>query len=1188
VPSTFPVSSGSAIRISTLPNPSSPAPTLVKDINTQRIGSNPSQLRVMNGALYMAGNNGFSGTELLRIDAFGASSLVKDVRVGPNSAEIRVLTVVGSNLFFLAVDDTNGYGLWKSDGTTAGTTLVLGGLSYYTWAYNDVTTVAASGGKFFFRGYDDTNGLELWVSDGTAAGTQRISNIEVGGGWSDPANLTDVNGTLYFTATTSTGGRDLYKSGGTAATTVLVRAIASGAPSSDPRDLLNLNGTLYFTANDGASGRELWKSGGTSATTTTVRNINTTFGAGSDPLNLTILGSTLYFFANSGGGYQLWKSDGTDTGTVIVSPLIFNADTYSNNSFNLFNLNGTLYFSNQGDTTTELWKSDGSSVSKVADLPSYSSYITGFTNVNGVLYFNLSDGIASIGRELWKSDGTAAGTMLVRDVVPGRASSNPRELTAFNNKLYFVAETDHSSGLKDELWSSDGSAAGTASLELDPRTIGADISNPVLFNSKLYFAANDGILGKELWSSDGTVAGTQLVKDMRAGAESSRIGMITVMGSSLYFFAYDDTNGHGLWKSDGSTAGTILVAAIDNPWWYSYENSPIIAAGNRIYFVAYTVAGWELWSSNGTAAGTGLVKNINPGPGDSNPGLWKQASIGNTFFFTAYDPTNGRELWKTDGTTAGTSLVHNINPGSGDSNPDDLIVFNGALYFDAYDPTYGRELWKTDGTTTTRVKNIYAGGNNSDPQSYAIFQGSLYFSANDGSGWQLWKTDGSTAGTVKVTNFPNSWWHNPMAQLTAVNNTLFFTTTSGSELWKTDGTTAGTGMMSGAPWGSIGTNAALSDLTNVNGVLYFAATDSNNGRELWRSDGTAEGTFRVTDLNPQAPLGYGMGNANPSNLIYDATRSLLFFTASNWQSGGENYGNNELFSLDVNNVPTDLSISASSVNENVAASSNVADFSTTDADLGNTFAYSLVAGSGDADNNSFTIVNNQLRINASPDFETKNSYNIRVRTTDQSGGSFDKAFSITINDLNEAPTDLALSASSIDENVAAHSVVGTFSSTDQDAGNTFTYSLVAGSGDIDNSAFTIAGNQLQINASPDFETKNSYSIRVRTTDQGGLSFEKALTLTVNNVNEAPTDLALSGSGTVNENSGPALVLGSLSTIDPDSPTTPQTFAYSLVSGSGDGDNAAFSVIGELLVLNAPADFETKSSYSLRLRSTDQG
>ncbi|MBD2551624.1 hypothetical protein H6G65_19015, partial [Microcystis elabens FACHB-917] len=663
------------------------------------------------------------------------------------------------------------------------------------------------------------------------------------------------------------------------------------------RDLLNLNGTLYFTANDGASGRELWKSGGTSATTSTVRNINTSAGAGSDPLNLTILGSTLYFFANSGSGYRLWKSDGTSGGTVTVSATVFNANYWSNDNFNLTNINGTLYFSHQGATTTELWKSNGTTVTKVADLPSYYSFISSFTNVGGVLYFNLGDGDASTGRELWKSDGTAAGTVLVRDVLPGPVGSNPRELTAFNNKLYFVAESESYSGWTHELWSSDGTAAGTVSLELDPRTVGSDISTPLLFNGKLYFAANDGVLGKELWTSDGTAAGTQLVKDVRAGGYGSDVKAITEMGGNLYFFAYDDINGYGLWKSDGSEAGTSLILAVHS-WSHAY--SPIIAAGNRIYFNNYTSdAGWELWTSDGTAAGTSLVKDIIPGTSYSDPYLWKNAVIGNTIFFTANDGTNGRELWKTDGTTAGTTLVRNINPGAGDSNPDDLIVFNGALYFDAYDPTYGRELWKTDGTTTTRVKNIYAGGNNSDPQSYAIFQGSLYFSANDGSGWQLWKTDGSTSGTVKVTNFPNYWWHGPMAQLTAVNNTLFFTTTSGSELWKTDGTTAGTGMMSGAPWGSLGTNAALSDLTNVNGVLYFAATDNNNGRELWRSDGTAEGTYRATDLNPQAPLGYGLGNANPSNLIYDASRNKLFFTASNWQSGGESYGNNELFSLDV-------------------------------------------------------------------------------------------------------------------------------------------------------------------------------------------------------------------------------------------------------------------------------------------------
>ncbi len=1289
VPSTFPVTSGTAIRISTVPAPTGPVPTLVNDINTQRIGSNPSQLRVFNGALYVVAENGISGSgELIRIDASGASSLVRDLRVGPNGADIRALTVVSSSLFFFAYDDTNGHALWKSDGTSAGTTLVRDGLSWYNQYYNDATTVVASGNLFYFRGYDDTNGLELWVSDGTAAGTQRISNIEAGGGWCSPYNLTDVNGTLYFCATSSTGGTELYKSNGTAATTVLVRNIASGSPSSDPRELLNLNGTLYFTANDGASGRELWKSNGTSATTLAVRNINTTAGTGSDPLNLTILGNTLYFFANSGSGYQLWKSDGTSAGTVRVSTTIFNSDYWSNYNFNLANINGTLYFSSQGSTTTELWKSNGSTVTKVADLPSYYSLISGFTNVGGVLYFNLGDNDASTGRELWASDGTEAGTMLVRDVVPGTAGSNPRELTAFNNKLYFVAASDNVFRT-DELWSSDGTPAGTVSQEIDTRTVGADISNPLLFNGKLYFAAHDGVLGKELWSSDGTTAGTQLVKDVREGVNGGEVRALTVSGNNLFFFAYDDTNGFALWKSDGSATGTNIVSAVDA---WSFYYSPIIAASNRIYFIDYTSAdGLELWTSDGTAAGTILVKDINPGISYSDLNLWKNAVIGNTFFFTANDGTNGRELWKTDGTSAGTSMVRNINPGAGDSSPDDLIVFNGVLYFDAYDPTYGRELWKTDGTTTTRVKNIRSGVNGSDPQSYAIFQGHLYFSAyDDASGWQIWKTDGSTAGTVKVTNSVGGWWWTPPAQLTAVNNTLFFTT-NGHELWKTDGTTAGTSMMTGAPWASLGSNAALSDLTNVNGVLYFAAYDATNGRELWRSDGTAEGTYRVTDLNPLAPLGYGLGNANPGNLIYDASRNKLFFTASNWQSGGEGYGTNELFSLDINEPPTDLSLSTLSINENVPAGSTVGHFNSSDPDTSNTFTYNLVSGPGDVDNSAFTIVGNQLQINGSPDFETKNSYSIRVRTVDQGGLSIEKALTISINNLNEAPTDLALSgsgsvdensgpalvlgslstidpdspltaqnftyslvsgtgdtdnlafavigdqlvlispadfetkssyslrlrstdqggqytekvltiavnnlndaptdltlsASSVNERVAANTVIGSLSSTDQDAGNTFTYSLVSGMGATDNSSFNILGNQLRINASPNFEVKNSFSIRVRSTDQSGAFVEKVLPITINNVNETPTNISLSASS-VNENISAGSLVGTLSSTDPDHPLTPQSFSYRLIAGTGDTDNAAFEIQENELRLRAAPDFELKSSYSIRVRTRDQG
>ncbi|MBD2138144.1 cadherin domain-containing protein [Anabaena sp. FACHB-1237] len=203
----------------------------------------------------------------------------------------------------------------------------------------------------------------------------------------------------------------------------------------------------------------------------------------------------------------------------------------------------------------------------------------------------------------------------------------------------------------------------------------------------------------------------------------------------------------------------------------------------------------------------------------------------------------------------------------------------------------------------------------------------------------------------------------------------------------------------------------------------------------------------------------------------------------------------------VNETPTELSLSATTVNENLGANTVIGNFSTTDVDAGNTFSYSLVTGGGDTDNNVFTISSNQLKINQSPDFESKNSYSIRVRTTDQGGLSYEKQLTINVNDLNETPTDITLSNTSINENVVPLTVIGNFSTTDVDAGNTFSYSLVTGAGDTDNNVFTISSNQLKINQSPDFESKNSYSIRVRTTDQGGLSYEKQLTINVNDLND---------------------------------------------------------------------------------------
>ncbi|MBC6477213.1 MAG: hypothetical protein GDA56_04900 [Hormoscilla sp. GM7CHS1pb] len=376
---------------------------------------------------------------------------------------------------------------------------------------------------------------------------------------------------------------------------------------------------------------------------------------------------------------------------------------------------------------------------------------------------------------------------------------------------------------------------------------------------------------------------------------------------------------------------------------------------------------------------------------------------------------------------------------------------------------------------------------------------------------------------------------------------------------------------------------------------------SNNSIDENVAPNTVVGTFSTTDPDTGDTFTYqlvaGTGDTDNSAFTIDGdqlrinsspdfeTQSSYSILVQSTDPGGLSYSEN--LTININNVnegPTDIDLSNNSIDENVAPNTVVGTFSTTDPDTGDTFTYQLVAGTGDTDNSAFTIDGDQLRINSSPDFETQSSYSILVQSTDPGGLSYSENLTININNVNEGPTDIDLSNNSIDENVAPNTVVGTFSTTDPDTGDTFTYQLVAGTGDTDNSAFTIDGDQLRINSSPDFETQSSYSILVQSTDPGGLSYSENLTININNVNEGPTDIDLSNNS-IDENVAPNTVVGTFSTTDPD---TGDTFTYQLVAGTGDTDNSAFTIDGDQLRINSSPDFETQSSYSILVQSTDPG
>ena len=235
-----------------------------------------------------------------------------------------------------------------------------------------------------------------------------------------------------------------------------------------------------------------------------------------------------------------------------------------------------------------------------------------------------------------------------------------------------------------------------------------------------------------------------------------------------------------------------------------------------------------------------------------------------------------------------------------------------------------------------------------------------------------------------------------------------------------------------------------------------------------------------------------------------------------------------------NAPPTDIDLSAASVDENTS-DATVGAFSAVDPDTGEIFTYSLVDGTGSTDNGRFAISGNLLKTAEALDYEEKSVYSILVRVTDRGGLAYEETFAIQANDLNERPNDLWLSFHDVDENAEAETLIGTFSASDPDAGDTVSFFLVSGDGDADNDRVAVEEDSVTLVTATaiDYEASPTLSIRVRAVDSQGATHEEALTITVNDLNEAPTAISLS-SASVNEHAAPGTGVGSFTTADADS------------------------------------------------------
>jgi len=304
----------------------------------------------------------------------------------------------------------------------------------------------------------------------------------------------------------------------------------------------------------------------------------------------------------------------------------------------------------------------------------------------------------------------------------------------------------------------------------------------------------------------------------------------------------------------------------------------------------------------------------------------------------------------------------------------------------------------------------------------------------------------------------------------------------------------------------------------------------------------------------------------------------------------------------VNDAPTDIALDNASIAEGTATDTKIGTLSTTDPDSGDTFSYSIQSVK-DKNNNSistdtFAISGNELRTKAALSYSTNNSFKVTIRTSDGKL-TCDKDFTITVTETNVAPTNISLSASSINENSAIGTPIGTLSTTDANTPAPFSYSIVAG----DTACFKISGSELQLDTVPDFETKDSYSITIRTKDNGNLTYDKTFTINIANVNEAPVLTPSGGTSAFTEaatgTSTPVVVDVGLTVADVDSSTvlsavtatisTNYNSTQDVLSFTNDGSTmgnitASYSTGTGVLTLSSEGGTATVTQWQAALRA----
>ncbi len=482
--------------------------------------------------------------------------------------------------------------------------------------------------------------------------------------------------------------------------------------------------------------------------------------------------------------------------------------------------------------------------------------------------------------KLWVSDGTASGTkeayadaMANKPVFLNTATANTHDvMIGLNNKVIFKAQT---ASLGEELWVSDGTQAGTFLLkDIRAGAASSGIQNFVRLGNKVVFLANDGIHEQELWITDGTSAGTHLLKDL--GSSFSLFSDFKdwkVLNNKLYFGRKGALIWPELWVTDGTASGTKNIVATDNNG--IYNPNTFLSDGSTVFLLGVDGLNTKyVYATTNDNPAVPIATYFVHTPLDGQV-------LNNKLFFRQPDNNLDSEMWISDGTQAGTKKLQNDTETNRIRNTERFFKHIDRIYFSGYkETTWTSDLWKSDGTSagTSAVQGGMQYNWVTQPirfngKAQAVSVGShFYFEGNYylGSSTELWKSNGTDAGTQRIKTFTGSGLSLELSNDNVFGTRFYFKVidaSSNEEFWVSDGTDAGTVKISElVPSLNL---SSVQIITQSATDVYFTANLGGSGFEVFKTNG-----LTVTRLTGSCPESVIVSSTVSTSVVHKAATDI--------------------------------------------------------------------------------------------------------------------------------------------------------------------------------------------------------------------------------------------------------------------------------------------------------------------------